>query len=38
MREWLLTLIPVALVFYFVIDPDQFSSVLSWMAAVALSH
>ena len=31
MREWLLMLIPLALVLYFVIFPDQFSATLDFL-------
>ncbi len=34
MREWLLMLIPVTLVFYFIIYPDQFSAALSWLGSL----
>jgi hypothetical protein len=31
MREWLLILILVALIFYFLVFPDQSSAVLNWL-------
>jgi hypothetical protein len=31
MREWVLTLIPLAFVLYFVVFPDQFSAILHWL-------
>ena len=31
MREWLLTLIPIAFVLYFVVFPDQFSATLDFL-------
>jgi hypothetical protein len=31
MREWLLMLIPFALVLYFVIFPDQFGAAFHWL-------
>jgi hypothetical protein len=34
MREWLLVLFPVALIFYFVIFPDQFSAVMDTLGGV----
>ena len=36
MREWLLTIVPVAAVFYFVVFPDQLGSIVSWLARVIL--
>ena len=33
MREWLLMLIPFALVLYFAVFPDQFSATLHWLGA-----
>jgi hypothetical protein len=34
MREWLLMLIPLGLVLYFVIFPDQFDAALHWLGGV----
>jgi hypothetical protein len=31
MREWLLMLVPVALIVYFVVYPHQFSALLTWL-------
>ena len=31
MREWLLILILVALIFYFLVFPDQSSAILNWL-------
>jgi hypothetical protein len=31
MREWLLMLIPIALVLYFAVFPDQFSASFHWL-------
>jgi hypothetical protein len=36
MREWLLMLVPLALVFYFVFFPDHFDTVLNRRASGAL--
>lgn len=30
MREWLYVLLPVAIIFYFLIFPDQFSMFVNW--------
>jgi len=30
MREWLLVFIPVAIVVYFIIYPDQFTVLVAW--------
>jgi hypothetical protein len=34
MREWLLVLIPVVIVIYFVIYPDQLSALSQWAAGL----
>jgi hypothetical protein len=34
MREWLLVLMPVVTVIYFVVYPDQFSSLTYWAASL----
>jgi hypothetical protein len=31
MREWLLMLVPVALIIYFVVYPNEFSALLTWL-------
>jgi hypothetical protein len=31
MRDWLLILVPMALVFYFVLDPSQFWVFVDWL-------
>ena len=30
MREWMLVLIPVALIVYFIVYPDQFTALMAW--------
>ena len=30
MRDWLYVLLPVAVVFFFLIYPDQFSALMTW--------
>jgi hypothetical protein len=30
MRDWLLTLTPIALIIYFLLYPDQFTAFISW--------
>jgi hypothetical protein len=34
MRDWLLILSPLALTFYFVVNPDQFAGPMGWLASV----
>jgi hypothetical protein len=34
MREWLLVLVPFALIIYFVIYPHQFGAVLTWLIGI----
>lgn len=31
MREWLYVLVPLAVIFYFLIYPDQFSIFMTWV-------
>jgi hypothetical protein len=31
MREWLLVLVPIALVIYFLVYPDQFHAITNWL-------
>jgi hypothetical protein len=35
MRDWLLVILPVALVFYFIEYPDQLKAVIEWLSALA---
>jgi len=37
MREWLF-LTPVAIIFYFVVFPDQFGSAMSWLGGNFFGH
>jgi len=30
MRDWILVLIPVAIIVYFIVYPDQFSALMAW--------
>jgi hypothetical protein len=32
MRDWLLLLAPIALVLYFLVNPDQFGAFMDWAA------
>jgi len=34
MRDWWLVLLPVMIVLYFVVFPDQFSTALHWLGGV----
>jgi hypothetical protein len=36
MREWALVLLPVALVLYFVINPDQLGPLVHWVTGIIL--
>jgi hypothetical protein len=31
MREWLLVLVPIALVIYFLVYPDRFHAITNWL-------
>jgi hypothetical protein len=35
MRDWLLVILPVALVFYFIEYPDQLKALIEWLSALA---
>jgi len=35
MRDWLLILTPIVLFFYFLLHPDQFDAVTSWVVGLA---
>jgi hypothetical protein len=34
MRDWLYVLGPIAIVFYFLVNPDQFNALLYWVASL----
>jgi hypothetical protein len=38
MRDWLLVLLPLALVLYFVVFPDHFDLVLGWLDSLLFQH
>lgn len=38
MRDWLLVLLPLALVLYFVVFPDHFDLVLGWLDSLLFKH
>jgi hypothetical protein len=38
MRDWLLVILPLALVVYFVVFPDHFASVMRWVDGIVFKH
>ena len=38
MREWLLLLVPVVLIFYFVAFPGQFEPALDWLGGLIFTR
>jgi hypothetical protein len=37
MRDWLMVIVPVAVVFYFIVFPDQLKALIEWLSTLA-SH